>query len=96
MKPQLNINNLWQGWLGRQTLAVRRAREEETILRQQMEAARREWDAAEHYFQAVVDPELVDHAIYTVEAAKRKYLYLYRRLRQAKGESLNQEESPWI
>ncbi len=97
MKPQLNLNGLWRGWLGRSAkVAAKRAQEEEASLRRQMEEARREWEAAENYFQTVSAPELVDHAIYTMEAARRKYLYLYRQLRQTKSDGPEQEESPWM
>jgi hypothetical protein len=41
----------------------------------------REWKAAQHYFDAVSDPGLVDHAIYLVQAAEQRYDYL---LKQAK------------
>lgn len=80
---------MWQGWLGRWTQPEqRRLQAEERTLRQEMDAARREMEAAENYFQTVTDPELIDHAIFAMEAAKRKYLYLYRRLRVARGGSV--------
>lgn len=41
-------------------------------------------DAAVSYFNNVADPDLVDHAIYMMEAAQRRYSYL---LKQARGES---------
>lgn len=94
MKPQLSWTGIWQGWLGRWTQAeTRRVEAEERNLRQQMEAARREMEAAESYFQTVTDPELVDHAIFTMEAARRKYIYLYRRLRVARGGTVLEQES---
>jgi hypothetical protein len=43
--------------------------------------ARREWRAAEKYFDNVSDSDLVDYAIYSIEAEKKKYIYL---LKQAK------------
>jgi len=46
-----------------------------------VERARRDWLAAQTYFQSVSDPELVDHAIHLVEAAERKYIYLLRQAR---------------
>jgi hypothetical protein len=48
-------------------------------------AARQEWHAAQSYFESVSDPELVDYAIYKIEAAKRKYMYL---LKEARKEGL--------
>ena len=41
-----------------------------------------DWQAAMNYFETVKDPELVDFAIYDLEAAKKKYLYLLGLLRQ--------------
>lgn len=41
-------------------------------------------DAAVSYFNNVADPDLVDHAVYVMEAAQRRYSYL---LKQARGES---------
>lgn len=48
--------------------------------------AREEWLAAKNYFEVVSDPDLVDHAIYVLEAAERKYMYL---LKRAKTEGLD-------
>lgn len=42
----------------------------------------RDWRAAQHYFDAVSEPGLVDHAIYLVQAAEHRYDYL---LKQAKA-----------
>ncbi len=41
-----------------------------------VETARREWEIANQYFDAVTEPELVDYAVYMVTAAERKYMYL--------------------
>lgn len=43
--------------------------------------AHKEWRQAELYFQNVTDPELIDHAIYNMEAAKKKYFYLLNQIR---------------
>lgn len=40
-----------------------------------------EWHAAESYFNSIDDPDLVEYALYEVEAARRKYEYLMRKLR---------------
>ena len=42
-----------------------------------------EWKAAIDYFQHVSDPELVDYAIYRINAAKCRYQYLVRRHKDA-------------
>ncbi len=41
-----------------------------------IETARRQWEAANQFFDSVSDPELVDYAVYMVTAAERKYMYL--------------------
>jgi hypothetical protein len=45
-------------------------------------AAQLEWYAAQSYFENVSDPELVDYAIYKMEAAKRRYMYLLKAARK--------------
>lgn len=44
--------------------------------------ARDEWVKAQQYFNSVSDPELIDHAVYQMSAAERKYMYLWRALRR--------------
>ncbi len=38
--------------------------------------------AAENYFDNVGDPDLIDFAIYDIEAAKKKYAYMLKKARQ--------------
>jgi len=45
------------------------------------------WQAAENYFQNVDDPDLIDFAIYDMEAAKKKYVYMLRKARAEYGEA---------
>ncbi len=47
--------------------------------------AKQEMQDAENFFDNVSDPELVDHAIYKMEAAKSQYVYL---LKQAKAKGM--------
>lgn len=54
--------------------------------RESVVKARDEWLAAKNYFEMVSDPDLVDHAIYLLGAAERKYMYL---LKRAKNEGLD-------
>ncbi len=49
-----------------------------------LESAKKEWEEAKNIFENVSEPDLVDYAIYNVEAAERKYVYL---LRQIKNEN---------
>lgn len=43
--------------------------------------ALQEWHDATTYFESVSDPDLVDFAIYDMEATRRKYMYLIKRTR---------------
>lgn len=53
-----------------------------------VEKAHREWQQAKSLFEEVGDPDLVDHAIFAMEAAEKKYIYL---LKQAKKEKVVDE-----
>lgn len=46
-----------------------------------VDAALNEWKRAVRYFESVNEPELVDFAIYEMEAARRKYMFLLRHAR---------------
>lgn len=52
------------------------------------------WHAAESYFNSVSDPDLIEYAMYEVEAARRKYEYLMRKLRS--GDAAWEEASGLI
>ncbi|HEU4964015.1 MAG TPA: DUF2508 family protein [Bacilli bacterium] len=51
-------------------------------LRAEIELARQEWAIAQKHIDYVSEPELIDHAIYHLEAAERKYGYLLREAKQ--------------
>lgn len=55
--------------------------EEEKIIKS-LEDAKAEWKSKEEYFQAVSEVDLVDHAIYELEASKIKYIYLLKQIKQ--------------
>ena len=46
-----------------------------------LETALREWRAAESYFQNVSDPDLIEYAVFDLEAARRKYVYMLKKAR---------------
>jgi len=46
--------------------------------------ALRNWQDAQKYFEAVSDPDLVDVAIYDMEAARRRYMYMLKCIRQGR------------
>jgi len=41
-----------------------------------------DWRSAEQSFNFVTDPDLIDQAIYTMEANRKRYSYLLNRLRE--------------
>ena len=55
---------------------------ESRLLLEAVKAAKREWETAELYFNEVTDPDLVEYAVFILEAAKRKYLYLWKKSRE--------------
>ena len=56
--------------------------EEEGMVLKAVEGARRELLSARSYFDSVSDPDMVDHAIYTLQAAEKKYDYLVKYARR--------------
>jgi hypothetical protein len=56
--------------------------DEEGMLKSAIEKARRELIAAQSFFECVSEPDMVDHAIYSLQAAERKYAYLIKYARE--------------
>ncbi|WP_018248329.1 DUF2508 family protein [Orenia marismortui] len=54
----------------------------EDNLNYQIEEAREEWQEARKYFNSVSDPDLIDHAIYLLEAAESRYSYLVKKKKE--------------
>ncbi|HFL3828649.1 TPA: DUF2508 family protein [Clostridioides difficile] len=55
--------------------------EEEKII-ESLKEAHKEWENKEKYFQSVTEPDLIDHAIYELEASKIKYIYLLKKAKE--------------
>lgn len=47
-----------------------------------VEQARQEWLAAQSYYNSVTDSDLVDHAVYLMQATEKKYMYLLKQARR--------------
>ena len=77
------LQNLWKAVYSQFSLASDDVIEERISddFESLVEQARQEWVNAKSYFDNVVDPDLVDYAVYSVEAAERKYMYLLKRAR---------------
>ena len=69
-----------------QVLNVPYPETEDEKLISSIKAAHSDWQRAESMFHEVNDPDLIDHAIYDVMAAKTKYIYL---LKTAKNKGLH-------
>lgn len=68
---------------------------QDSRLKEEARRALAAWKAAEEFLNHASDPALVDFAIYDLEAAKKKYLYLLGLLRQdMKNAKLQQEPEP--
>jgi hypothetical protein len=44
--------------------------------------AYQEWTAARTYFEQVTDPDLIDYAILSLQAAEKRYVYLWKKVRK--------------
>lgn len=51
-------------------------------LADEIKKAHQDWIKAQEYFECVTDPDLVDHAIFAEEAARKKYVYLLKKAKQ--------------
>ncbi len=57
-------------------------KQEKLSLSYNVHQALRAWQDAQKYFDAVSDPDLVDVAIYDIEAARRRYMYMLKCIKQ--------------
>lgn len=46
-----------------------------------IDKARQDWFVAKKYFDYVTDPDLIDMAIYNIEATEKRYMYLLKMAR---------------
>lgn len=54
----------------------------EDTYKRDIEEALAQWKTAERYFESVQDADLMEFAVYEMEAARRKYVLLLRRYGQ--------------
>ena len=48
----------------------------------ELKKAKLEWDNACNYFNQIIDADLIDYAIFEMEAAERKYIHLLKIIKQ--------------
>ncbi len=70
--------------------AIRKPSKKETDEIAEINDALMQWRLAVDYFQQVTDPELIDCAIYSINAARCRYEYL---VRCYKGETTRREQA---
>ncbi|MDW7675002.1 MAG: YaaL family protein [Bacillota bacterium] len=63
--------------------------EEKDELKDNINKAKEEWEYAKMFFQEATEPDIIDYAIFQLDAAERKYMYL---LEQAKIAQTNKKE----
>ncbi|MGI6332752.1 MAG: DUF2508 family protein [Zhaonellaceae bacterium] len=61
-------------------------------LEKELWKAKVEWDNACNYFNQVADPDLVDYAVFEMEAAERKYMHLLNIIKKEQGYLREQDE----
>jgi len=54
-------------------------RDEQQLLMEEIRKAHLEWSTALAMFDNVVDPDEIDHIIYLINAAEKRYMTLYKR-----------------
>lgn len=81
MKSKLyNIMDGLRDYVDYLSIRFRKKSEEEEII-DSLKRAQEEMKAKEKYFDHATDPDLVDFAIYDMEASKRKYSYLLKKIK---------------
>ena len=80
-EQKISVLHRFASWLfsDPDVYAMAAVNEDPASLRQQVENAKNDWQAARSYFDNLTDPELIDYAIYSLEAAERKYMYLLKK-----------------
>lgn len=58
---------------------------ESDAYRLEVQNAWQQWQSAQRLFNTVSDPELVDVAIYDVEATRRRYIYMLHKWEELKN-----------
>ncbi|WP_165921112.1 YaaL family protein [Paenibacillus albiflavus] len=54
-------------------------RDEQLLLMEEIRKAHLEWSTALSMFDNVVDPDEIDHIIFLINAAEKRYMTLYKR-----------------
>jgi hypothetical protein len=78
------LNNIKDGFKLDIKDAGREEYDDETLdFLDEIKQAREEWIAAQNFFENATDPDLIDYAIYRIEATRRRYMYLIKQAKKA-------------
>ena len=72
---------MWQDLIRKAAELIRKDEDSSQELLESVESARKYWLSTKAYFDNVTDPDLIDHAIYAMTVAERRYVYLLRAAR---------------
>lgn len=53
-----------------------------------LQLAKQEWDNAKNFFNHAIDSDLIDSAIYQMEAAERKYMHLLKLIKSERQQEI--------
>jgi len=56
-------------------------KEDLTDIYDSIEHAKKNWEDAKNIFENVTNPDLIDYAIYNVDAAEKRYTYLLKQIK---------------
>ncbi len=81
MKSRIyNVMDGFRDYLDYLSMKFRKKSHREEVI-DSLKRAQEEMKAKEKYFDHATDPDLVDFAIYDMEASKRKYSYLLKKIK---------------
>lgn len=71
---------LFSNWVNsiKDKINCNKEKQKDDALLESIQKAQQEWNDKERYFDFATDTDLVDFAIYDIEASKRKYAYLLK------------------
>lgn len=82
-------NLIKRNWIKniRDRIQKKKLEQEEYQMFESIQRAREEWMDKENFFNFATDPDLIDFAIYDIEASRRKYAYLLKQAREENKKS---------
>ncbi|BCJ87444.1 DUF2508 family protein [Effusibacillus dendaii] len=78
----MNLNQILNRWLDRSVVEQLQISSEEAQFFTELDLSHREWVLAQERLNYLVDPELIDHAIFVLEAAEKKYSFYLRKAKE--------------